>query len=234
MVKLLTILIPVFNEAETILLVLNKIKKLDSISSIANIVVIDDGSTDKTNQILLGHIDLFDVLITLEKNKGKGAAIIEGLKNVETEYVLIQDADLEYDPSEIPRLWNLVQNNNMDLLMTSRISGSPLTRVHYFWHRLGNQIITLFFNLLHNTTFTDIYSGFIIFKRSLLGQRSLLFHSWGQQAEILSLLTQKSEKNFETPIPYYGRTYAEGKKIRFSALFNVIFAILITKIRGKF
>jgi hypothetical protein len=99
---------------------------------------------------------------------------------------------------------------------------------------LGNQIITLFFNLLHNTTFTDIYSGFIIFKRSLLGQRRLLFKSWGQQAEILSLLIQKSEKNFETPIPYYGRTYAEGKKIRFSALFNVISAILITKIRGKF
>ena len=232
--KLLTILVPVFNEAETILLVLKKIKKLDSVSLIANIVVIDDGSTDKTNQILLEHADLFDVLVTLEKNKGKGAAIIEGLNNVETEYVLIQDADLEYDPLEIPRLWNLVQSNDIDLLVTSRISGSPLTRVHYFWHKLGNKSITLVFNLFHNTTFTDIYSGLIIFRISLLGQRRLLFHSWGQQAEILSLLTQKSEKNFETPISYYGRTYAEGKKIRFSALFNVICAILITKIRGKF
>ena len=227
----LKILIPVYNEEKTIIKILEKISV--SCEQIKNyeVIVVDDGSTDQTNNQLLSHSNLYSSLLTLPKNRGKGYAIIKGLENIKQGFVLIQDADLEYDPSEIPNLWNEIKKNSAEVLLTSRLSGSKTTRVHYFWHKVGNRIITLFFNICNNTTFTDIYSGYLIFDISKINLSKLRFFGWGQQAEILTYLIKNSTKIYETPISYYGRTYEEGKKIRFTSVFKVFMAIIITRFR---
>ena len=227
----LKILIPVYNEEKTIVKILEKISI--SCEQIKNyeVIVVDDGSTDDTNIQLLSHPNLYSSLLTLPQNRGKGYAIIKGLENVKQGFVLIQDADLEYDPSEIPFLWNEIKKNSAEVLLTSRLSGSKTTRVHYFWHKVGNRIITLFFNICNNTTFTDIYSGYLVFDVSKINLSKLRFFGWGQQAEILTYLIKNSTKIYETPISYYGRTYEEGKKIRFTSVFKVFMAIIITRFR---
>ena len=227
----LKILIPVYNEEKTIVKILEKISI--SCEQIRNyeVIVVDDGSTDETNTQLLSHSNLYSSLLTLPQNRGKGYAIIKGLENVKQGFVLIQDADLEYDPNEIPFLWSEIKKNSAEVLLTSRLSGSKTTRVHYFWHKVGNRIITLFFNICNNTTFTDIYSGYLIFDVSKINLSKLKFFGWGQQAEILTYLIKNSTKIYETPISYYGRTYEEGKKIRFTSVFKVFMAIIITRFR---
>lgn len=227
----LKILIPVYNEEKTIIKILEKISI--SCKDIKNyeVIVVDDGSTDETNIQLLSHSNLYSSLLTLPNNRGKGYAIIKGLENIKQGFVLIQDADLEYDPSEIPFLWDEINKNSADVLLTSRLSGSKTTRVHYFWHKVGNRIITLLFNICNNTTFTDIYSGYLIFDISRINLSKLRFFGWGQQAEILTYLVKNSTKIYETPISYYGRTYEEGKKIRFSSVFKVFMAIIFTRFR---
>jgi glycosyltransferase involved in cell wall biosynthesis len=227
----LNILIPVYNEEKTIIEVLVKLNKVCKPIKNKSIIVVDDGSTDNTHRLLEKNKKLYNKLVTSEVNKGKGNAIILGLNEVSGGYILIQDADLEYDPSEIPRLWEMVKSNDIDVLLTTRMSGSPLTRVHYFWHKLGNKSITLMFNLINNTTFTDIYSGYVIFKRKLIDTKNLKFYGWGQQAEILTYLKKKSKKIYEAPISYKGRTYEEGKKINIYAMAPVIFAIIWSKLR---
>ena len=227
----LNILIPVYNEEKTIIEVLVKLNKVCKPINNKSIIVVDDGSTDKTHKLLEKNKKLYNKLVISPVNKGKGNAIILGLNEVSSGYILIQDADLEYDPNEIPRLWEIVKSNDIDVLLTSRLSGSPLTRVHYFWHKLGNKSITLLFNLINNTTFTDIYSGYVIFRRKLINTKNLKFYGWGQQAEILTYLKNKSKKIYEAPISYKGRTYEEGKKINIYAMAPVIFAIIWTRLR---
>ena len=230
----LNILIPVYNEEKTIIEVLSKLNKVCKPIKNKSIIVVDDGSTDKTHKLLEKNKKLYSKLVTSPINKGKGNAIILGLNEVSNGYILIQDADLEYDPNEIPRLWEIVKSNDIEVLLTTRMSGSPLTRVHYFWHKLGNKSITLMFNLINNTTFTDIYSGYVIFKRKLINTKSLKFYGWGQQAEILTYLKNESKRIYEAPISYKGRTYEEGKKINVYAMVPVIFAIIWTKLRILF
>jgi glycosyltransferase involved in cell wall biosynthesis len=230
----LYILVPVYNEENTIIQVLTKLNEVCKSITNKEIIVVDDGSTDDTPKLLRSNKKLYSKLVTSQVNKGKGSAIILGLNEIAGGYILIQDADLEYDPNEIPRLWDIVINNDIDVLLTSRLSGSPLTRVHYFWHKLGNRSITLMFNVMNNTTFTDIYSGYIIFKRNLIDAKNLKFYGWGQQAEILTYLKKKSKKIYEAPISYKGRTYEEGKKINAYAMAPVIFAIVWTRIRILF
>jgi glycosyltransferase involved in cell wall biosynthesis len=232
--SLLNIVIPVYNEEKTIITVLNKLNS--ECISIKNktIIVVDDGSKDLTPLLLKNNSNLYSKLITTDKNFGKGAAIIVALESIKTGYVLIQDADLEYDPAEIPKLWNLVTSNDIDVLLTSRMSGSPLTRVHYFWHKLGNKLITFIFNITNNTTFTDIYSGYIIFRRDLIDHKKLIFKGWAQQAEILTFLKLKSKKIYEAPITYKGRSYEEGKKINATAVAPVLFSMFWSKLRLLF
>ena len=230
----LNIVIPVFNEEKTILSVLHKLNSECKSIKDKNIIVVDDGSNDKTSFLLKKNAKLYSKLIISENNLGKGGAIMLALENIKTGYVLIQDADLEYDPVEIPRLWNLVRENDIDVLLTTRMSGSPLTRVHYFWHKLGNKFITFVFNIVNNTTFTDIYSGYIIFRRDLIDSKKLIFKGWAQQAEILTFLKHKSKKIYEAPITYKGRTYEEGKKINAVAVAPVLFSMFWSKLRLLF
>jgi glycosyltransferase involved in cell wall biosynthesis len=227
----LSIVIPVLNEEKTILKTLVDINCALKDLVKFEIIVVDDGSTDGTSLLLQKNKALFTKVVTLQRNFGKGKAVIVGIQNTSFDYVLIQDADLEYDPLEIPRLWSLVRKNSAEILTTSRLIGGEITRVHYFWHKIGNRFITLVFNLMNNTTFTDIYSGYIIFNKNLIETDKLKFFGWGQQAEILTFLVKKSNKIYETPISYNGRTYSEGKKIRASAIFEVLLAIVFTKLR---
>jgi glycosyltransferase involved in cell wall biosynthesis len=225
----LSIVVPVYNEEDLIVNTLTKLNETVQSIGLSEIIVVSDGSTDHTNSILEENPNLYSRLICLKENKGKGAAVKAGLEVSTGTFVLIQDADAEYDPVEIPRLWQLTKNLELDLLATTRFSGSEITRVHYFWHKIGNRFITLLFNLRNNTTFTDIYSGYLIFRRKLVVVEKLKYDSWGQQAEILKVVVNKSNRIYETPISYFGRTYSEGKKIRASSTLNVIKAILFTK-----
>ena len=224
--KTISIIIPAFNEEKTIKQILlavkaNKVKLYDF-----EIIVVEDGSTDKTLDILLSNPSLYSKLIQQKRNQGKGAAIREGILQASGDYILFQDADLEYDPKDYQKLLLIVTKFDADLIIGSRFIAPEFTRVYYFWHKFGNKVITLLFNIINNTTFTDIYSCYLLFKKDLLDINDLKSDGWEQQAEILSLLVSLNIKMFEVPISYSGRTYGEGKKIRAHHIIAVIWMII--------
>ena len=208
----LSIIIPAFNEEKTIIKILNKVNKVKIEGVEKEIIVVDDCSQDGTLDLLEKNNNLYTLLIKLQKNGGKGAAVKKGLLRATGKYILFQDADLEYDPNDYIKLIEPVLRFNADVVMGSRLSAPQFTRVYYFWHKVGNRFITLIFNILNNTTFTDIYSCYLLFKSSLIKPQELVTNGWEQQAEILSIVVSKANSLFEVPISYYGRTYEEGKK----------------------
>ena len=224
----ISVIIPVYNEQDTIVPILKKVneQKIDDVEF--EIIVIDDGSTDNSLKILEEHSSLFHELINLEKNSGKGAAVREGLKSATGDYILFQDADMEYDPSEYRKLLEPIIKQNADIVMGSRLmtSSSTTRRGGYSRNRIGNNFITFLFNLLNHTTFTDIYSGYLIFRRSNITPNKLRTDGWEQQAEILSKIVKNSSKIYDIPIAYYGRTYEEGKKIKPKDVFKIISTII--------
>jgi glycosyltransferase involved in cell wall biosynthesis len=221
-----SILIPVYNEEKTIQSVLESVS-VQSIKGVKfEVIVVDDASVDSTSKILDECKSLYSQRITFQKNKGKGAAIIAALNSASGDYVLVQDADLEYTPNEYNNLINPVIEFGAEIVIGSRFLAPSWTRVNYFWHKIGNIIITLIFNVLNNTTFTDIYTGHIVFKRSLLANVTLKRERWDQQAEILSKICPLSKIIYEVSINYTGRTYAEGKKIRALDVIPVIVTLL--------
>ena len=226
-----SIIIPVYNEEKTIIDI-NKKVNLQKINSISmEIIVINDGSKDHSLELLKNNPKLYTKLINLEKNKGKGAAVREGLKSAVGDYILFQDADMEYDPSEYEKLLEPVIKFDADIVMGSRLMTSSLTRHGgYARNRIGNNFITSLFNLLNNTTFTDIYSGYLIFRRSNITPSKLRTDGWEQQAEILSKIIRNSSKIYDVPIVYHGRTYEEGKKIKPRHILCIIGMIIREKI----
>ena len=228
----LSIIIPVYNEEKTLLNVLNKFKKLHTICDL-EVIIVNDGSSDKSKEIIDNNENLFSKAIHLKKNSGKGRAVIEGIKNCNLDYILIQDADLEYDPNDIKVFLEENKRFNYDLIMGSRFIGTRRSVLH-FWHMLGNKFITFLFNLLNNTTFTDIYCCYCMFRRNSINVENLKCNNWGQQAEILTYVVNKNSKIFEIGVNYHGRTYKEGKKIRYYDVFSVIYWIFATKIKKYF
>jgi glycosyltransferase involved in cell wall biosynthesis len=225
MVKL-SVLIPAFNEEKTIEKVLRAIAE-QTISGVQiETIVINDASTDRTQQVLEAYPELYLRVVVLEKNAGKGAAIIAGLRIASGDYVLVQDADLEYSPNEYGTLLKPVLDFDAELVIGSRFLAPTWTRVNYFWHKVGNRIITWSFNILNNSTFTDIYSGYILFKRGLVSPDELNCFRWDQQAEILSKIYNRTTCIYEVAINYNGRTYDEGKKIRAHHAISVLWTIL--------
>ncbi len=229
MIKL-SIIIPAYNEENTIIKILEKVADVEIEGVNKEVIVIDDCSTDKTLNLLEKNKDLFDKLIKLPQNSGKGEAVKKGLIKASGKYILFQDADLEYDPKDYKKLLEPVLLFDADLVIGSRLSASQLTRVYYFWHKVGNKFITLLFNIMNNTTFTDIYSCYVVFKRDLVNPNSLLTRGWEQHAEILSTVVSKSSSYYEVPINYYGRTYEEGKKIRPHNAITVLLTIILKRI----
>ena len=226
----ITVLIPVYNEEGTIIEILKRVNNQIIHEIEFEILVVNYGSNDNTEKLLKENDHLYTKLVSLPVNGGKGAAVIEGLRHASGEYVLFQDGDLEYDPHDYTKLVEPIMTHQADLVMGSRLIAPQLTRVHYFWHKVGNRLITLVFNIINNTTFTDIYSCYLIYRRSLIDPDTLRVKGWAQQAEILSKAVRKANVIYEAPISYHGRTYAEGKKI---TGFHVI-SIIYTMIVGRF
>jgi len=228
-----TILVPAYNEEKTIIQVLECVNEQVVPGVSFEILVIDDGSKDSTVALLEKNPKLYTRLIKMPKNGGKGAAVKAGLAAATGDYILFQDADLEYDPTDYAKLMMPVTRFSADIVMGSRIMAPPCTRVAYFWHKVGNRLLTFVFNVLNNTTFTDIYSCYLMFRRSLIDPEELKTLGWEQQAEILTLAVKRSRVYYEVPVCYYGRTYEEGKKIRAHHIIAVIRTIIVRGLFGR-
>ena len=226
----LSILVPAYNEEATIIELLGRVaaQKIKGVK--IEVLVIDDGSSDSTVELLEQNPALYTRLLKRAQNGGKGAAVKAGLSEATGDYVLFQDADLEYDPDEYGKLLKPVLEFGADIVMGSRLVASPCTRVSYFWHKIGNRLITFTFNILNNTTFTDIYSCYLLYRRDLVDPKSLTADGWEQQAEILSRAAAKAKSMYEVPISYYGRTYGEGKKIKAHHAVAVIWTIVVRRL----
>lgn len=209
-----SIIVPAYNEERTIIALLEKVKSVVVPEVTFEVVVVDDGSKDKTRELLDARPDLYSHFIKHAHNQGKGGAVKTALAAATGDFILFQDADLEYDPAEYPVLLKPVVEFGADLVMGSRFIAPKYTRVHYFWHKVGNALITLIFNVLNNTTFTDTYSCYLMYRRDLIDVAELRSVGWEQHAEILSLAVKKARTVYDVPISYHGRGYDEGKKIK--------------------
>ena len=221
----LTIIIPVYNEEQTILRILQRIDETKSENYTYEIIIVDDGSTDQTLEILDKNKNLYDQLIKSKINMGKGHAVITGLQSASGRYIVFQDADLEYDPEEFVNILKIYKEFNADIVYGSRINYKTYSRSHNFLNLIANKTLTLYFNILFNCTFTDIYSCYLSFKKDLVSTEKLKCYGFGQQAEILCQIIKKAKNNYEIPINYNGRSIEDGKKIRWYHFFSVIFEI---------
>ena len=229
---LVSIIIPVFNEEHTILDLLKRVRAQVVPDVAFEVIVVDDASQDESLNLLLSNSELYDQIVTLKANGGKGAAVLAGLHASHGTFILFQDADLEYDPSEYSKLLMPVLKLKADIVIGSRLMAPQVTRVVYFWHLIGNRLLSLIFNILHNTTFSDIYSCFLLYRKTLVDPNNIHTRGWDQQAEILSRAVARAQVIYEVPISYHGRTYAEGKKIRWHHGLSVMWRILITRVLG--
>ena len=226
---ILSIIVPVYNEEKTIIDVLNKIKSNSSNLFKYEIIVIDDGSTDQSRKLLENNKHLYDKLLVNESNKGKGFSVKRGLLNTSGTHIIFQDADLEYDPVDFKKFEKIFSDFDADGIIGSRFIYSNYTRSHNILNKIANTFLTFTFNLLYNSTFTDIYSCYFAFKKDLLNINELRTDGFEQHAEILCKVIKKGNKFYEVPISYNGRNVSDGKKIKSYHFFLVLFQI----IRGR-
>lgn len=229
----LSIIVPAYNEDKTILTILRKLRAVEIPKVQIEIVVVDDGSTDRTKDLVNSHAELYDAFIPLPENQGKGAAVRAGLKAAKGDYVVFQDADLEYDPKEIPKLLKPVLEHNASVVFGSRVLTPELVRVHYLWNYLGNRALTWFFNILYNRTFSDVYTCYLLFRRDLIDPDEVKTNGFEQQAEIICHCLRRARSVYEVPISYHGRTMEEGKKIRARHALSCFAVILRERLRLK-
>nr|WP_258104503.1 glycosyltransferase family 2 protein [Marinoscillum sp. MHG1-6] len=228
----LSIVIPVYNEEKTIHLILNKIKKTDLIGGIEKeIILINDSSTDNSRDALKKYIDENpDMTISYyehEKNAGKGKALRTGISKATGEYLIIQDADLEYDPAEYNDLLKPVIDGFADVVYGSRFAGSKPHRILFFWHTIGNKFLTTLSNMSTNLNLTDMETCYKLFKTDLIQSLQLKENRFGFEPEVTAKISRVPDiRIYEVGISYYGRTYAEGKKINWKDGFRAIYCIL--------
>ena len=228
---ILSIIVPAYNEEKTIIKILEKIRNNSSDIFKYEVIVIDDGSTDQTIKILKDNKQLYDKLLTNESNRGKGYSVKKGMLNASGKYIIFQDADLEYDPSDYKKFEKTFIDLDADGIIGSRYLVSEYTSSQNLLNKIGNKIVTYTFNSLFNTTFTDIYSCYFAFKRNLLDANELRTNGFEQHAEILCKVIKKGKKFYEVPINYNARNYSEGKKIRPYHFFVVMFQIILGRIK---
>ena len=220
----LSVLIPCYNERATLAGVLDAVRACPVPD--VQIVVIDDGSTDGTRELLLGEWQgKADKVLLHERNQGKGAALRTGIAAADGDLVVVQDADREYDPNEYPLLMAPFQSGRADVVYGSRFAGGHAHRVVYFWHMVGNRFLTLLSNMLTNLNLTDMETGFKMFRREMIQGIAIEEDRFGFEPEITAKLARKGAVFYEVGISYHGRTYAEGKKINWRDGFRAIYAI---------
>ncbi|MCL5958069.1 MAG: glycosyltransferase family 2 protein [Chloroflexi bacterium] len=205
----LSVVVPVYNEKKTITEILDQIKAVEVEKEI---IVVDDHSTDSTWDVLQEYGAKNDVrLFRHQVNQGKGAAVRTGLKLVEGDIVIIQDADLEYSPSEYPHLLQPIVDGKVKVVYGSRFLGEH--KAMYFWHKLGNNLLTLITNILYDTTLTDMETCYKVFTADIAHTLNLRSDRWGFDPEITAKILRKGHRIYEVPISYNGREFWEGKKI---------------------
>ncbi len=221
----LSIVIPCFNEISTMEEIVEAVKA--SPVKDCEIIIVDDFSTDGTRELLESKIeDQVDQVIYHHKNKGKGAALRTGFASATGDIVIVQDADLEYDPQEYPEMIEPILNGRADVVFGSRFQGGRPHRVVYFWHMVGNKFLTTLSNMLTNINLTDMETCYKAFRREIIQSIKIQENRFGFEPEITAKVAKMGCRIYEVGISYYGRTYEEGKKIGWKDGFRAIYCIL--------
>jgi glycosyltransferase involved in cell wall biosynthesis len=225
-------LIPAFNEARTIGEVLDRI---DSLGLDRQIVVVDDGSSDGTGDVVerwRNERDDLGLVLVRQPHRGKGAAVQTAIAHVDGEIAVIQDADMEYDPADVPALIEPIERGKADVVFGSRLSGGRPQRAYLFWHLVGNRFLSLLTNVLFNTTVSDMETGYKAFRTDVLRSLELRQHDFGIEPEITAKVCRRKLRIYELPVSYYGRTYEEGKQITWRDGFRAIGILVQVRLRG--
>jgi glycosyltransferase involved in cell wall biosynthesis len=221
----LSVVMPVYNEKYFVFKIIDKVLKLGIVKEL---VIVDDYSTDGTRELLKDA--KFDGRVKLyyhEKNMGKGAALRTGFGKATQDVIVIQDADLEYDPNEFTDMIKPIADGAADVVYGSRLSGGKPQRVYMFWHRVGNDLLSFITNFLYNSTLTDMETCYKMFKKSVIDKISIKSNDFSVEPELTAkILKNKALRVYEIPISYYGRTYAEGKKISWKHGFGALWTLL--------
>jgi glycosyltransferase involved in cell wall biosynthesis len=220
-------IVPAYNEAATIGEVLARVEALDLDKQI---VVVDDGSTDETPRVLEAWEGRNGFHVIRQENRGKGAAIRAAIPHLDGEIAVIQDADLEYDPAEVPDLIDPIRRGAADVVFGSRLSGGRPQRAYLFWHLVGNRFLSLLTNVLYNTTLSDMETGYKAFRADVLRSLDLREDDFAIEPEITAKICKRKLRVYELPISYYGRSYSEGKKITWRDGFKAVFVLIRVRV----